>query len=277
MIKEIFCLKSMNNDWTRIKYSTFVLFLLSIYMWIYLFSLFMEIKYSFLPDLWNIYLVFFLPAIISFFKPNIKFYKRLICFIFFSILSYIILAYLAKWNAWRILLLPLNWVFLFIIVTIIYYLYKFYDKKVTNNNTYVYYYKIFLNIFIIELILIIILWAFIVNKRNETINQRKVISKLYDNWLCDEIIKYNNSFKDVSKCYLDFAIKNNNLDFCEKIQNNIPKDKCYYHFAVKNNNLDLCEKIQDKSNKDNCYYNLAIKNNSLDLCEKIKDDYILRE
>ncbi|MFN3910046.1 MAG: hypothetical protein ACK4J0_02335 [Candidatus Anstonellaceae archaeon] len=93
-----------------------------------------------------------------------------------------------------------------------------------------------------------------------------VAKNLNDKNICDYATKgsiYAN------KCYKDFAIKNNDIGLCVKLEPETERDRCYSEYSIATGEYTACEKIYSSVVRLECYYKTAIQKLRIDACNKL--------
>ncbi|MBW2974756.1 hypothetical protein KY366_03485, partial [Candidatus Woesearchaeota archaeon] len=78
------------------------------------------------------------------------------------------------------------------------------------------------------------------------------------------------------ECYWNIARLNNDVDLCEKIDDNSYKNKCLRDFITTIQKHSECGKIDDAEHRNKCYVNIAEQKGDSDICDNV-DDADLRE
>lgn len=107
----------------------------------------------------------------------------------------------------------------------------------------------------------------------------KEIALYYDDTLyCDATIlgyaentlEYEYAMHFKADCYADYAIKNDDMSYCEKVDIGDSVFDCYTKFAILKKKSEICENIKTTStyNKGWCYSKMAQFFDDIRLCEK---------
>ncbi|MEM4633727.1 MAG: hypothetical protein QW275_01080 [Candidatus Anstonellaceae archaeon] len=80
-----------------------------------------------------------------------------------------------------------------------------------------------------------------------------------------------------NRCYLYFAVKNNEPDLCRKVLQEREKDACYSSFAAQTANSSACSKVIESLNRISCYRNSAIQNRKPSLCNGLENSAWMRD
>ncbi|MCF7861528.1 hypothetical protein K9M79_04760 [Candidatus Woesearchaeota archaeon] len=73
----------------------------------------------------------------------------------------------------------------------------------------------------------------------------------------------------LDECYYVLAAKENDAQYCDKIEKENIKDACFKRMSAHLNNTGFCENISNETLKDDCYGQFVIVEPNLDLCKKL--------
>ncbi len=76
---------------------------------------------------------------------------------------------------------------------------------------------------------------------------------------------------EMEKCYSDFAIKEEDIELCEKA--GYYRSGCVRDLAVKEKDINICEKAGKPEDRDYCMYYVALSMGKVEYCEKLSDPY----
>ena len=80
-----------------------------------------------------------------------------------------------------------------------------------------------------------------------------------------------------NRCYLYFAVKQNDSTVCRKPLQEEQRDSCYSDFATKTANATVCLRVIETLNRISCYRHAAIENRMPSLCNGLGNDAWMRD
>ncbi|MFH1447850.1 MAG: hypothetical protein ABIG39_03220 [Candidatus Micrarchaeota archaeon] len=72
---------------------------------------------------------------------------------------------------------------------------------------------------------------------------------------------------DAHNCFISFAMRRNDPELCNRIDNNYYKDKCYSKFSGSSTE-SLCEKMATPNSRGDCFFDEAISKGTPELCKQ---------
>lgn len=88
-----------------------------------------------------------------------------------------------------------------------------------------------------------------------------------------EICSRMNTYSEQEECFIDLAIRNNNVSFCDLVDNPYIESDCYTPLALNNKNSSMCENIKLVQYKFDCYEELNNAGINLSISIETFKDY----